>query len=257
MLRENFIRKKLATGNPVLGTWVTIPSLTVVDIIAHAGMDFVVLDAEHGPLNFETAQMMMAVCEAHQVSPVMRVSGVVGSEISKALDMGAHGVQVPNVASREEAAQAISFAHYAPLGVRGFSPFTRAGGYSAADAARLPQRANENTLLAIHIEGKEGLKNMDEIVALSDLDIIFIGAFDLSHSLGVPGDIMHPKVIRAVKEISNKSKNQGKVVGTIAHTKEQAQIFLACGVQYLTYAVDCDILTHSYQKMAEEFKQWI
>ena len=97
MLRKNYIKEKLNSGEKVLGTWSIIPSPITTDIICSAGLDFIIIDSEHGPISFETAQEMVIACESRNVSPLMRIGSIDESEILKALDIGVHGIQIPNV----------------------------------------------------------------------------------------------------------------------------------------------------------------
>jgi len=129
MIKENFILHKLNSGQAVLGTFVITPSVVSVDIIASTGIDFVIIDREHGPISFETAQQMAIACESRGVSPIMRVGDIELSFIQNALDIGMHGIQIPNIDTRQNAQDVIKFAKYPPEGERGFSPFTRAGNY--------------------------------------------------------------------------------------------------------------------------------
>ena len=151
MFNTNFIKEKLHSGKPVLGTWSGIPSTVTTDIISSTGLDFIIIDSEHGPVNFETALDMVITCESRKVSPIIRVGGVIESEILKALDIGAHAVQVPNVTHASDLSNIIRFSKYPPIGNRGFSPFTRAGRYDLASAPEMSIKANENTLVIINI----------------------------------------------------------------------------------------------------------
>lgn len=254
MLRRNFLKEKLKSGAAVIGTWSIIPSAVVADIIAGAGLDFIIIDSEHGPINFETAQNMVIACESHQVSPVVRVGGVIEAEILRALDIGAHCIQVPNIVISDDIKKLVNMAKYPPVGKRGFSPFTRAGGYSSENAAQLVNETNSNVLLSIHIEGKDAIDNLDEILKINEIDIIFIGLFDLSKSLGIPGDINNPKVLQLLERSVEKISRAGKYPGTIVVGTDQLKKFLAYGIKYITYAVDCEILSHGYKKVSSEFK---
>lgn len=256
MLRTNFLKQKLATGRPVFGTWSVIPSVVVSDVIASSGVDFVIIDSEHGPINFETAQEMVMACESRGVSPVVRVSGVNEGEILKALDIGAHCVQIPNVTSRAEIDAVIRMAKYPPVGNRGFSPFTRAGGYSHENAVKLTGAANENTMIAVHIEGKAAVENIADFLAVKALDIIFIGLFDISKSLGIPGQVNDPRVQQILAELSAKIVRAGKYPGTIATDGAQLERFLSAGLKYITYSVDCEMLGRSYKKAVAEFQNY-
>src|SRR3972149_5794950 len=215
MLRKNFLKGKLAVNRYVLGTWSILSSPLCVDVIASSGVDFVILDREHGTASFETIVSAISICENHGVSPIVRIPEATVGEVQRALDAGAHGLHIPNITCTSQLENIIELAKYPPLGKRGFSPFTRAAGFSAQNSREQLSQANDNTLLAIHIEGIEGISHLDEFLKYSELDIIFVGLFDLSKSLGVAGDITHHFVYDGLKKIAEKCKNCGKIVGTI------------------------------------------
>lgn len=102
MTNQNFLKEKLEKGQPVLGTWSIIPSTISTDIIASTGLDFIIIDAEHGPISFETAQNMVITCESRNVSPVMRVGTIDEADILKALDIGVHCIQIPNINTKND-----------------------------------------------------------------------------------------------------------------------------------------------------------
>jgi len=253
MLKKNFLKEKLNAGYPVLGTWATVPSVVLADIIASSGVDFIIIDGEHGPITFETAQSMAIACEARGVSPVMRVSGIVEGDILKALDVGVHCVQIPNIANSQDLEKTIQLAKFPPIGMRGYSPFTRAGNYSRFQAKELAVAGNENVLLAIHIEGSEAIDNIEDILKFPELDILFIGLFDISKSLGMPGDVTNPKVIKIVRDLAKKIERAGKYAGSIVENPEDLSRFLDYGIKYITYSVDCAIIKDSYKKIYADF----
>ena len=102
MINNNFLKKKFLKHEKCLGTWCTIASPTITDVISNSGFDFLILDREHGPINFETLQYQVSICESRSVSPIIRVPDISQSEILRSLDIGAHGIQVPNVNSIDE-----------------------------------------------------------------------------------------------------------------------------------------------------------
>jgi len=255
MLKKNYFLEKLNNGKPVLGTWIMMPSVLTVDVIASTGVDFVIIDREHGPISFETAQEMAMACESRGVSPIMRVGDIERSFIQNALDVGMHGIQVPNVDTKQNAKDVVKFSKYPPMGDRGFSPFTRAGDYSIDNATTLTKTANKNTAVILNIEGKDAVNNFDEILEVENADIYFVGLFDLSKALGIPGDVSNPIVIDALAEIIKKADKAGKFVGTIATTKERMAEFLEMGVKYMVYLVDCDILRSGYKSIVDAFNQ--
>ncbi len=255
MIKRNFIKEKLEAGEAVIGTWSIIPSSTVSDIIASTGIDFIIIDAEHGPISFETAQNMAIACESRMVSPIMRVGGVIEADILKALDIGMHGIQIPNVQSENDIKKIISLSKYPPIGNRGFSPFTRAGNFSIESSTSLTELANKNTLVGVNIEGKEAINNIDEILKIDSLDIIFIGLFDLSKALGIPGQVKDAKVIKLLEELTQKINAAGKYPGTIATTEKDIEFYKKIDLKYILYLVDCEMLRNSYAQVIKKFKK--
>ena len=257
MFNHNYLLEKLRSGSSVIGTWSIIPSPVVVDILCASGLDFIIIDSEHGPVNFETAQEMVMVCESRSVSPIMRLGGVSEPDILRALDIGVHGIQIPNINWKSEVEQLVKYAKYPPLGNRGFSPFTRAGNYSFENATTLSEKANSNTLIGINVEGIEALNNIESILSVPELDIVFIGLFDISKALGIPGEIRDSKVQRYLKELTNKINNAGKFPGTIATDIESLIKYKDLGIKYLLYLVDCEMLRNSYNEVKLHFDKEI
>ncbi len=256
MLRKNFIKEKLYSGQKVLGTWNIIPSSVVVDIICSTGLDFIIIDAEHGPISFETAQEIIFSCESRSVSPLMRVGKIDESEILKALDIGVHGIQIPNVNTVDDVKKIINFSKYPPTGNRGFSPFNRAGNYSIDNSTVLTKDANDNTLIGINIEGSEAIKNIDEILKIDELDLIFIGLFDLSKSLGIPGQVDNKIVLKQLELLTRKILDAGKYPGTIATSPEKLDYFSSLDMRFILYLVDCEMLRSPYKNIVDIFENF-
>ena len=253
MLKRNFLKEKLESGKAVLGTWSVIPSSVTTDIIASTGLDFLIIDSEHGPISFEAAQDMVITCESRGVSPVMRLGAINEADILKALDIGVHCIQIPNVNNKQDVEKIVQLAKYPPVGLRGFSPFTRAGNYSIKNAKLLTEEANKNTLIAINIEGQEAIEDIDNILKIKELDIIFIGLFDLSKALGIPGDVENPQVLKYLEELTIKINEAGKYSGTITTSKEKITSFLKINVKYIVHLVDCEMLRSAYSDIQQHF----
>lgn len=254
MLRKNFLKEKLESGISVIGTWAMIPSTVTADIIASTGVDFIIIDAEHGSMSFETALDMVITCESRNVSPVMRLGSIDEADILKALDIGVHCIQIPNINTKKDVDRIISLAKYPPYGNRGFSPFIRSGDYSINNSKILTEYANNNTLIAINIEGKEAIDDIDNILEIQHLDIIFIGLFDLSKSLGIPGEVDDPKVIEYLEYLVKKINKSGKYAGTITTSKQKITEFLELGLKYIVHLVDCEMLRAPYSEIVDHFQ---
>lgn len=255
MIVKNFLKDKLSSSPCVLGTWSVIPSSVIADIIGSSHLDFLIIDLEHGPSSFETAQNMVISCEARQVSPIIRVGGVIEDQILRALETGAHCIQIPNIHERAQVELAVNICKYPPVGNRGFSPFTRAGGYSHTNAQKIFSQSNQSTMLTIQIEGSQALKNLDDILSVRETDIVFIGLYDLSKSLGHSGDVNHPEVIETLLKVVRKIKEHNKYAGTIVTDTEQMRFMVDLGINYITFSADCEIIYRGYKQIKENFEE--
>jgi len=254
MLKKNYLKEKLDNNKLTIGTWNIINSTMVIDVIASSGLDFIVIDAEHGAISYETAQTMISICESYNVTPIMRVGEINESLILRALDIGVHGVQLPNISTAKDAERFVKFAKYPPIGIRGFSPYTKAGLYDVSRGKEMPNIANNNTLLIANVEGEEGMNNLEEIVKVVGIDVIFIGLFDMSKSLGIAGDVQHPKVISKLDEAIEIIHKNGKKVGSIASNIDMLEMLKKKNIDYLTYSVDTGIIKESYVNMINSFR---
>lgn len=235
-------KDKLAKGEPVYGPFMKATDAAFVECAGHAGFDFVILDMEHGPAGFSDLQNLIRGAEAAGVLPVVRTYDSSEIAIGKALDLGAKGIQVPQIRSAEEAGDVVKAAKFFPQGERGVCRFVRAARYSATPRNEYFERANE-ALVILQVEGKQVLNELDGILGVEGLDILFTGPYDLSQSLGVPGQVSHPSVIEAVKHITARAKAAGVVTGVFCDTFEAAALWRNAGIQYLSYSVDTGIYT--------------
>ena len=237
-MRENNVKKKLQNGEAVIGTFLKFTDPASAEILAIAGFDFFVLDNEHVAMDRDNLISMIRAAEASDITPLARIKENQQVEILQNLDLGLMGVQVPNVNTPEQARAIVSSVKYGPIGVRGFSPSVRACGYGTNNIQEYIDKANRETLIVAQCETKEGLDNLDEILKIPEIDIVFIGPMDLSQSLGHVGDTKHPVVAGAIKEIKEKVKAAGKVVGTTAANAEAAKALIAEDCRYILLASD-------------------
>ncbi len=257
MRKENFLKQKLSAGKFALGVFCEIPSAAVINIIGCAGIDFVIIDSEHGPISMETAEDMIRAAEVEKMSPIIRVGENHPWLILRALDIGAHGVQVPQISTREQAQQAVRYAKYAPLGERGLSPFTRAGAYSLQKSTTHTAEANKNTMVILNVEGVEGIRNLDEILKVEGVDVVFVGPYDLSQSVGKPGKVDDPAVVDAIRKCAQKIRAAGKVAGCFARDPAMLKLIVDCGYQYATYLVDGALLLQACEQANAAFKSYL
>ena len=252
--RVSHLRTRLTRGETVFGTFASIPSPSVVSAIGRARVDFIVIDAEHGPVSMETAEELCMAAESQDLAPLIRVAANDATMVLRALDIGAEGVHIPHVESVDRARAAVAHAKYFPLGSRGYTPFTRAGGYGE-EATRHAERTNDRTLVVIHIEGKAGIDNVDEIAKVEHLDVLFVGPFDLSQSLGIPGDVEDPRVIAAIRRTVDAAQRNGLACGSYARDERYLTTLRDCGVRYITYLVDTAAIVRTYRDAYARFRQ--
>lgn len=244
-------KRKLIDGEAVFGPFMKTSDAAFVEIAGHAGFDFVILDMEHAPFTYANLQNLVMAAELSGTLPIIRAQNSSDIFISKALDIGALGVQVPHITNAAEAESCISAAKFYPAGQRGMDPFVRAASYSSVPRDKYFSQANE-TLVILQLEGKEAIDNLDEIMNVDGIDILFIGPYDLSQSMGVPGQVNHPSVIGHMESIVNQAKERGIVVGTFTDTLDSARMWKDAGIQYISYGLDVLIFTDACKDLLKQ-----
>ncbi len=237
-MQSNLLKKKIAAGESALGTFVKIHDPLVVEVLALAGFDFFVLDNEHVAMDWNQLTNMVRAAEAFHITPIIRVKENQQVNILQALDLGFAGIQAPNVDTPQQAQALVSAVKYGPLGNRGFSPSVRACRYGTMDIPTYIEAANANTMVISHCETKTCVDNLDAILAVEGIDVIFIGPMDLSQSLGLTGQTGHPVVKETVQDVTQRVLASGKAVGTVAANADAAKALIAQGVQYILLGAD-------------------
>jgi 4-hydroxy-2-oxoheptanedioate aldolase len=229
-------RERLNNGEVFIGIFCKTTAPEFIEVIGHAGFDFCILDMEHGPANLETLQNLIRAAEVSGVLPIVRTRDMCPESIAQPLDLGAAGVQVPQVSSKAEAEAVVDAAKFSPLGHRGVCRFVRAANFSALDRAAYFPQAN-NALVILQLESTH-LGEYEKIAEIPGVDILFIGPYDLSQSLGLPGQIEHPRVLEEMRKIIAVAKRSNKTIGVFADSLAQTQRWIDAGVQYIAYSVD-------------------
>lgn len=233
-------KEKLHSGKTVLGTWCEIPSPEFINVLAKAGMDFVIIDMEHGAMDYRVAGQMVMAAEVEGCGSIIRVPDNTESAILRALEVAPDGVIVPHIQSAKERKTAISCMKFPPFGIRSLNPFVRAGEYHSSKD--FTKNQNDKTVAAILVEGIRGIRDIAKIVDDPMLDLIYMGSYDISLALGVPGETNHPKVIKTLKDMTRVITRKKKVAGCMFHDKEDLAFFKDLGVNFLCYKVDTSIV---------------
>ena len=246
MTTPNRIKSELKAGRTVFGTWSLLSSPAVINVIGQAGLDFVIIDLEHGPTSFETAEMQLYAAESAGCTPIIRLGEGSDPTILHALDLGAQSILVSQVATPEEAQRIVSAAKYHPEGNRGLSPYTRIHGYSETKMTKKLRYANEQTFVGVLVEGEAGMDNLEKIAQVPGLDMIYLGIFDMSQALGVPGDVRHPKVLKMVRESVRIIEAHGLSAGSVGPDREYLKLLYEAGFRFISYRVDCAVLLDGF-----------
>jgi 4-hydroxy-2-oxoheptanedioate aldolase len=196
----------IGLGRPALGTWSQIRSEELIDMLGGAGLDFTIVDCEHGAFGMETAEKLFRACDANGLVPLVRAPSSDPVFIGQALDAGAAGVVVPGVVTAAQARAAVAASRFAPEGTRGACPCVRAGGHFIRDWRGYAARQHREAGVIALVETRAGLAAIEAICAVEGLMALLVGPFDLSVSMGYAGDYLHPDVQGAIDRMMAAAK---------------------------------------------------
>ncbi|MFB0917922.1 MAG: aldolase/citrate lyase family protein [Clostridiaceae bacterium] len=255
---KNKMMEKITNGENVIGTFVELGNMNAVEALTGTGLDFIIIDGEHGQSDTETIVDLIRASELTDLTPIVRIADVSHREIQRVLDSGAQGLIVPCLRKMEEIDSLIDLSKYSPVGVRGFAP-TRGTRWAAADWAKgslenTMEISNREALLIPQCETVELLEIIDEVAKKDGVDGIFIGPYDLSISMGMPGQFNNPDFLAAVDKIIKAVKAAGKFLMIYANTPSEVKTNYAKGIEGVAIAMDTVILNNAYRKLVEEIK---
>jgi 2-keto-3-deoxy-L-rhamnonate aldolase RhmA len=236
------LKRKLKNEEVVLGTWITINHPDVVDALSELPLDWLVFDMEHAPLEISDVEVLLMPLRGVDISPIIRVPWNDMVIIKRALDIGAEGILVPWVNSREEAEKAVSYASYPPRGLRGVGP-RRAVRYGRRSFLDYYENFEKNErILLVQIETGRALENLEEILSTPGIDVAYIGPMDLSVSLGIPLKFGDPRFQEALKKVRGVCEKYGVTPGIHAFSPEQAREFISQGFRFVALMSDLGIM---------------
>ncbi len=238
-----------ASSQPVFGAWTSLAHPSITEMFTAAGVDFVGIDLEHSTISQEQAQRIIAAAQAGGAACLPRVASHNGEQIKRLLDSGADGVIVPNVSTRAEVEQIIAWCKYPPVGRRSYG-VARAQGYGA-DFTAYVERWNDRSSLIIQIESVAGVEAIDELLTYEAVDGVMIGPYDISGSMGIPGQLEHPRVAEACARVIEACRRHHKACGTqaIEPTEQAVAAALETGYTFVVLASDVFILWKWSERM--------
>ncbi len=227
----NPLKKKLQAGELALGSALPALSSAMTTMICRTGIDFLWIDTEHAPYATESLDAIPVLARNQGVAPMIRVAWNDPALIKKAFDVGAVAVMVPQVNTAEEAALAVQYARYPPLGQRGVSPnWPQIAG---EDWVNVIKTANEETVLILQIESKQAYENLEEIAKVPGIDVLLVGPMDMSASLGMITDMQNKAVQEIMQDIPKRLQGTGIVTGTTLESVTELQQKIDWGYRFL------------------------
>ncbi len=244
-------RARLKRREQLLGTMVTLASAASAEVLAGLGFDWLFIDGEHGPLETrELLEILQAV--SHKTACIVRVPEAAELPIKRALDLGAHGIIVPQVNTAEQAANVVRWSRYAPEGARGVG-LARAHGYGQSFREYL-SAANREIAVIVQAEHVRAVENIEAIVRTPGVDAVLLGPYDLSASLGRMGEIEHPDVVKAIGRVTDVCNTAGMPLGYFGVTAEAVQPYAARGYTLLVAGVDTLYLANGAKALLKELR---
>ena len=247
----NDFRARLTRGETLLGTMVTLSTAATAEILTSLGFDWLFIDCEHGAIETpELATILQAV--GHRIACIVRVPEAAETPIKRVLDLGAHGIIVPQVNTAEQAANVVRWSRYAPEGERGVG-LARAHGYGLKFREYL-SAANREIAVIVQAEHARAVENIDAIVRVPGVDAILLGPYDLSASLGKMGQIDAPEVVAAIGRVTEACRAVGMPLGYFGVTAAAVRPFIARGYTLLVAGVDTLYLANGAKAVLAELQ---
>ncbi|GAB7361005.1 hypothetical protein MBLNU230_g1048t1 [Neophaeotheca triangularis] len=255
MQSANRLQKALLSSTPTFGAWQMLPGTQLSRLLARSSpaLDWQLLDTEHGALSDSAMHESVAAVAACGVSPVVRVADAQHWMLKRALDAGAHGVIVPLLQSASDAEKVVDWCKFPPKGTRGFgSPFAMEAFVDAKgkvpSAVQYLQEANGAVVVAVQIETRGALDDVEAIAAVDGVDVLFVGPFDLGNNIGHPilGAKWDEELVAAVERIRVAAKGAGKKVGIYCGSGEQAREFADKGFDMVSAATDAHVVSKAF-----------
>jgi 2-keto-3-deoxy-L-rhamnonate aldolase RhmA len=243
LMRPNPVRAALLGGGTAFGTMAFeffTPGLPAV--LARAGADFVILDMEHSGIGIETIKGQIAASHGAGIVPMARVPGCHYHLVAPVLDAGAMGIMVPMMETRAQAESLAAWCRYRPEGVRGLAFNMAHDEYTGGDVTRKMAEANARTLTIALVETTNGIKNVDAIAAVPGIDVVWLGHYDLTNSMGITGQFDHPEFLAAVDRLVEACRRHGKAPGFLVTDTAAAVTWLKRGFRCLGYGTDIGLM---------------
>lgn len=255
---KNICKEKMLRGEKVVGTFFEMGGASAVECLGLAGLDFLIVDTEHGPFDVESTMELVRAANLRGITPMARIKDCTRPSVLKMLDIGVQGLVIPCIQSAEEVRSLVEYAKYFPLGKRGVA-FGRDAGWGAADYASGSLESyfeicNRETMLIPQCETVGCLNQIEEIVSIDGVDGIFIGPFDLSTALGCPAQFDRPEFLQAVERVFRACKAAGKFVTIYANDAAQSRTYFQRGFDGVAVATDTSHYIQVFRQLLADIR---
>jgi len=251
------MKKKFKNRELTVGSWITLAHPAIAEIMAKAGFDWLAVDLEHSVITLREAEELIRVIDLCDVVPLVRLSANDPVQIKRVMDAGAHGVIVPMVNSAEEARKAVASVRYPPDGKRGVG-LARAQGYGNS-FERYKEWLSQESIVIVQVEHIKAVENLDAILSVEGVDGFIVGPYDLSGSLGIPGQFDNELMIESMSKIKIFIRISSKIAGyhVVEPDVDQLRQRVQEGYRFLAYSVDIRMLDTCCRSAIKEIKDQI
>lgn len=238
MFKKSDLKKSISSKGYSIGSWISTDSLDITEIMSNAGFEWLVVDLEHSSTSINKAAEMIRIIDLSGKIPLVRLTSNNPDQIKRVMDSGAHGIIVPNINTAEEAISAVQSTRYAPKGNRGVG-LARAQGYGVKFKEYLRWQ-KISPIVIVQIEDIKSIPNLDKIFSINEVDGFIIGPYDLSCSMGIPGDFNNLKFKKILKEILSAGKRNNCLPGIhiVEPDKKMLKKSISEGYKIIAYSVD-------------------
>ena len=248
----NHFRRRLLEKQRLIGCWASLASPISTEVLGYAGFDWLLLDGEHAPNDFQTVLTQLLALKDSTSAAVVRPQWNDPVLLKRLLDLGVYNFLMPFIESAEQARAAVAATRYPPRGIRGIAVAQRSNRYGYVQ--EYFERIDDNISVQVQIESRAGVEAVREIAAVDGVDGLFIGPSDLSASLGHFGNPRHPEVQAAMQRVLDAAQAHGKPVGILSGVEEETQRYLQLGMTCVAVGMDVVLLRNASRQLCDRFK---
>jgi 2-keto-3-deoxy-L-rhamnonate aldolase RhmA len=214
----------------------------IIRMLEAGGMDFVIVDAEHGCYSYESIEALAAVAAGQKISCLVRIPEISRETVMKPIDAGCDGIVVPQVEYPEQVREVLEYAKYIPIGHRGVALRRGHSGYYAYPAAEYLEEANKKSMIIIQAESPGAVERIDDILSVDNIDVVFVGPFDLSVAMGIPGQLDHPELQASIRRVIGACRRHNVAAGLMQFQLESAKSWISEGIRFMVFSSDINMI---------------